>query len=83
MFDFRNKLFLPYNSLGAGAILFLKGRSQSRRKLGGSATLVTTANSLIGDHLVDIVDVDEVVKGSDMPRRVRHVCLGSIAMDSS
>ena len=41
-----------------------------------------TANSLIGDHLVDIVDVDEGFIGSDMPRRVRHVCLGSISMDS-
>ena len=28
-----------------------------------------TANSLIGDYLVDIVDVDESVIGSDMPRR--------------
>ena len=32
--------------------------------------LVFTANSLIGDHLVDIIDVDEGVIGSDMPRRV-------------
>ena len=51
--------------------------------MGGSATLVSTANSLIGDHLVDIVDVDEVVIGSEMPSRVRHVCPGSISMDSS
>ena len=29
-----------------------------------------TANSLIGDHLVDIVDVDEGVIGSEMPSRV-------------
>ena len=29
--------------------------------------LVSTANSLIGDHLVDIVDVDEGVIGSEMP----------------
>ena len=45
--------------------------------------LVSTANSLIGDHLVDIVDVDEGVIGSEMPSRVRHVCLRSISMDSS
>ena len=32
-----------------------------------------TSNSLTGDHLVDIVDVDEGFIGSDMPRRVRHV----------
>ena len=34
--------FLPYNSpgAGAGAVLFLKGRSRSRRKSGGSETLV-------------------------------------------
>ena len=33
--------FLPYNSPGAGtgAVLFLKGRSRSRRKSGGSETL--------------------------------------------
>ena len=33
--------FLPYNSpgAGAGAVLFLKGRSRSRRKQGGSAAL--------------------------------------------
>ena len=32
--------------------------------------LVSTTNSLIGDHLVDIVDVDEGVIGSEMPSRV-------------
>ena len=51
--------------------------------MGGSTTLVSTANSLIGDHLVDIVDVDDGVIRSEMPSRVRHVCLGSIKMDSS
>ena len=33
------KDFFTYNSPGAGAVLFLKGRSRSRRKSGGSATL--------------------------------------------
>ena len=37
----------------------------------------------LGNHLVDIVDVDEGVICSDMPGRVRHVCLGSISMDSA
>ena len=37
----RIQSFLPYNSPGAGAeaVLFLKGRSWSRRKSGGSAIL--------------------------------------------
>ena len=42
---YTNFSFLPYNSPGAGAVLFLKGRSRSRsrRKSGGSATLLFRA----------------------------------------
>ena len=58
---------------------FLKGLLEKNHLL---SCLVSFANLLIGDHLVDIVDADEGVKGSDMPRRVRHVCVLSISKDS-
>ena len=58
---------------------FFKGLLEKNHLL---SCLVSFANLLIGDQLVDIVDVDEGVKGSDMPRRVRHVCVLSISKDS-
>ena len=36
-----------------------------------------TNSSMQGGHFVDIVDVDEVVIGSDMPRRVIRVWVPS------
>ena len=59
---------------------FLKGLLEKNHLL---SCLVSFANLLIGDHLVEIVDVDDGVIGSNMPRRLRHVCLGSISMDAS
>ena len=57
---------------------FFKGLLEKNHLL---SCLVSIANPLIGDHLVDIVDVDMGVIGSDMPRG--ETCPSGISMDSS